>query len=244
MNAIKNNNGFMYAATCKEPYLHSAIYSAESLKDYYPEANITLYTEERWLPFANNSGVFDSIITDCPYNIRTKLYMLAKTPYDKTFYIDADTEIMHKDISLIFDQLSNDADVCVTQIRKYAGAEVFLTKEKNDNERMTHHCGLFGYWKKPHILNFMDAWYKQFKYQLTNEFTLKYPEYLTSVKQWDQFAWWFLLNIKNHNLKIDIMEDDARWNFVNTYKKTESKSDIVIMHHTLNKEWINGQDNN
>jgi len=242
MNEIKNKNGFMYAATCKIPYLHSAIYSAESLKDYYPEANITLYTEERWRTIANNSGVFDSIITDCPYNIRTKLYMLSKTPYDKTFYIDADTEIMHEDISLIFDQLSDEADICTTSIRKYAAAEVFLTKEKNDNAKMIHHCGIFGYWKRPHILKFLDIWYKQFKYQSSKEFTIKYPEYLNSVKQWDQFAWWFLLNIKNHKMKIDIMEDDARWNYVNTYKKSEVKSDIVIMHHTLKKEWIDGQD--
>ena len=98
------NNGFMYAATCKEPYLQSAIYSAESLKDYYNDANITIYTEERWRYIAENAGVFDNIITDCPYNIRTKLFMLSKTPYQKTFYIDADTEIMHEDIKYIFNE--------------------------------------------------------------------------------------------------------------------------------------------
>lgn len=243
MNEIQNN-GFMYAATCKEPYLHSAIYSAESLKDFYEQANITLYTEERWRHLAEKAGVFNNIVTDCPYNQRTKLYMLDKTPYEKTFYIDADTEIMHEDIQFIFDELHINADVCITKIRDYSGAEVYLTNNKNPNEKMIHHCGMFGYWNRSHILKFMSEWYKQYLYQSTKEFENEYPKYLKSVRQWDQFAWWFLLNESNHQIKIDIMNDDARWNFVNNYKKNEIKSDIVIMHHTLRSDWINGQIDN
>lgn len=238
------NNGFMYAATCKEPYLQSAIYSAESLKDYYNDANITIYTEERWRYIAENAGVFDNIITDCPYNIRTKLFMLSKTPYQKTFYIDADTEIMHEDIKYIFNELKLESDVCITKIRDYSGAEVYLTKNKSPHEKMIHHCGLFGYWNRDHILKFMEAWYHQYMFQRTNQFTNEYPKYYNSVKQWDQFAWWFLLNEKNMKLKIDIMNDDARWNFINNYKQSETKSDIVVMHHTLKSEWVNGQINN
>lgn len=234
----------MYAATCKEPYLHSAIFSAESLKDYFSNANITLYTEERWRYIAENAGVFDHIITNCPYNERTKLYMLSNTIYDKTFYIDADTEVMHEDIQYIFDELKDESDVCITKIRDYSGAEIFLTDKKSPKEKMIHHCGLFGFWNKPHILRFMDRWYQQYKFQFTEEFTNLYPMFYKSVIRWDQFAWWFLLNVEKYNLKIDIMNDDARWNFINNYRHSETQSDIVIMHHTLRSDWINGQINN
>mgnify|MGYP006932105204 FL=1 len=37
------NNGFVYVATYESIYYSSAVLSAESLKDYYPEANITLF---------------------------------------------------------------------------------------------------------------------------------------------------------------------------------------------------------
>lgn len=241
MNEANPSKGFMYAATCKEQFLHSAIYSAQSLKDYYEKAKIILYTEEKWQPIAQKADVFDQIITDCPYDVRTKLYMLKHTPFNKTFYIDADTEILHDDIQYIFDQLEECDDICMTSIREYAAAEVFLTNDEDNNKKMIHHCGVFGYWNRPHILEFMKKWYEQYFYQSTKEFASQYPYYKRSVKQWDQFAWWFLLNEKKHNIKINIMKDDARWNFVNAYKHSETNSDIVIYHHTLPKVWINEQ---
>lgn len=244
MNETNPSKGFMYAATCQEQFLHSAIYSAQSLKDYYEDAKIVLYTEDRWLDIAQKAQVFDQIITDCPYDTRTKLYMLNHTPFQKTFYIDADTEIMHEDIQYIFDELHDNNDICITKIREYAAAEVYLTHDDDNNKKMIHHCGVFGYWNKPHTLQFMEQWYKQYLFQKTEEFATNYPQYKKSVTQWDQFAWWFLLNEKKYNMKINIMNDDAKWNFVNSYKHKETKSNIVIYHHTLPKEWINGQNRN
>lgn len=241
MNAIKPTKGFMYSATCREPYLHSAIYSAESLKDYYQDAKIVLYTEERWRHIAVKADVFDTIITNCPYDQRTKIYMLQHTPFDKTFYIDADTEITSEDIKHIFNELPKTTDICITNIRDYSGAEVYLTKDIDEKYKMIHHCGVFGYWKRPHIIKFMKMWYDQYHFQRTEKFEKMYPKYLKSVRQWDQFAWWFLLNEKKYKIDISIMNDDARWNYINNYKSSETTSDIVIYHHTLRKDWMNAQ---
>jgi hypothetical protein len=231
----------MYSATRREPYLHSAIYSAETLKDYYDDANIVIYTEERWRHIAEKADVFNNIVTDCPYDQRTKLYMLQHTPFDKTFYIDADTEIMHEDIKNIFNELPDTSDICITNIRDYSGAEVYLTKDKIESHKMIHHCGVFGFWNKPHILKFMKRWYEQYHFQKTELFKKENPKYLNSVRQWDQFAWWYLLNEEKHNININIMNVVARWNFVHNYKSDEIKSDIVIYHHTLVEEWMNEQ---
>ena len=100
---------------------------------------------------------------------------------------------------------------------------------------------VFGYWNRPHILKFMKRWYEQYHFQKTKSFEIANPKYLYSVRQWDQFAWWYLLNEEKCNIKINIMNDDARWNFIHNYKSNETKSDIVIYHHTLVEEWMNEQ---
>ena len=42
----QQNNGFIYIGSLTKPYYDAAVMSAESVKDYWPEAKITLFTHE------------------------------------------------------------------------------------------------------------------------------------------------------------------------------------------------------
>ena len=45
----KINNGFLYVASKDKIFLTAARYSVTSLKDYWPESHVTLFTHEDWV---------------------------------------------------------------------------------------------------------------------------------------------------------------------------------------------------
>ena len=222
------NNGFIYAASVHKQFLQGAIYSAISLKDNYPEAHITLYTIKEWIT-DDLYEVFDNIVyVDVPNHKRTKLWALSRTPYDNTVYLDADTEIQHEDIRLIFDQYKNDADIMITKIRGY-GTKI----SEFPGGSLTDHCGMFLYKKNNKTIRFMKEWYdlylKQDKFEWTWDTDL-YPELL---RPWDQWTYWWLQNKTDYKIKREFLDDDVRWNFVRTYKRDETDKPIVVYHHTI-----------
>jgi hypothetical protein len=231
---MTDNNGFIYIASLDKKYLKSAIYSAESLKENFPEANITLYTHEEWIEGTDLSHTFDNIVTkDVPKHKRAKLWALDKTPYDLTVYIDADMEIMSEEIQTIFDQMPDDKDILLTKIRPYAGAFVYFTEDK-DGDQLEDHCGFFMYRKTEKTMAFMAEWWRLYHDQANGTWqwdTSKYPE---KLRPWDQWTWWWLQNKTDFKLNQGYFVDDARWNFVNTYKYSElNGKDIIIYHHTI-----------
>ena len=61
-------NGYVYVASLNKDYYRAAKMSAESLKDFYPEANITLFTHEEWVT-DEDYLIFNNIVTkDVPAN--------------------------------------------------------------------------------------------------------------------------------------------------------------------------------
>ena len=60
-----------------------------------------------------------------------------------------------------------------------------------------------------------------------------YPE---TYRQWDQFTLWWLVNKvdKYKELKYDIIEDDARWNWYALYIESlvPTKGPPIITHHS------------
>lgn len=227
-------NGFIYVASLDPKYLKSAVYSAESLRENFPEANITLYTHEEWIEGKDLSHIFDNIETkDVPRHKRAKLWALDKTPYEITAYIDADMEIMSEEVQTIFDQLPDDKDILLTKIRPYAGALVWFNDKKD--EGLEDHCGFFIYRKTEKTMKFMAEWWRRYldqDHRKWNWDTNLYPEQL---RPWDQWTWWWLQNKTDFKLNHGYFIDDARWNFVNTYKSTEIPpgKDIIIYHHTI-----------
>ena len=222
------NNGFIYVASVHKQFLQGAIYSAISLKDNYPEAHITLYTIKEWIT-DDLYDVFDNIVyVGVPNHKRTKLWALSRTPYDNTVYLDADTEIQHEDISLIFDQYKNDADIMITKIRGY-GTKI----SEFPGGSLTDHCGMFLYKKNNKTIRFMKEWYDLYLKQDTFEWTWDTDLYPELLRPWDQWTYWWLQNKTDYKIKREFLDDDVRWNFVRTYKRDETDKPIVVYHHTI-----------
>ena len=224
---MSQHNGFIYVATIDKKFLSSAVMSAMTLKDYWPDAHVTLYTHEEWVD-NTLEDIFDNVITkDVPHHHRAKLWALDKTPYDLTVYLDADTEIMSSDISTVFDQMT-DADIMMTKIRKYAGAFVDFP-----GGSLIDHCGMFMYRSDPHVIEFMQEWWELYQEQIDGTWQWDISLYPEDLRPWDQWAFWWLMNKTDYKLNREYFEDDARWNFVNTYHSDEVEKEIVIYHHTL-----------
>lgn len=221
------NNGFIIVATLDKKFLNSATYCADSLKEYFPEAKITLFTQDDWISDHLYMS-FDSVIGGAPKHKRAKLWALDKTPYDITVYLDADMEIMSSEIKTIFDQIDDNTDLLITKIRGYNGKI-----SKFPGGELTDHCGFFMYKKNEKTIKFMKEWWDLYQKQDSGEWkwdTKLYPE---ELRPWDQWSFWWLQNKTNYKIKIDYFKDDARWNFVNGYRYSETDKEIIIYHHTV-----------
>tara|TARA_Y100000389_G_C17436978_1_gene506134 strand:+ start:880 stop:1599 length:720 start_codon:yes stop_codon:yes gene_type:complete len=227
------NNGFIYVASKHKKFIKAARYSATSLKDFWPDCNITLFTHEKWVR-NEDKALFNNIITqDVPDHVRAKLWALNKTPYDLTCYIDCDTWIESEEIQSIFEQYDFKSDITITKSRRYA-ASIDPTFKGGE---LTDHCGLFLYNNKPHTLEFMKQWWLLYCKQNSGEWKWDidiYPEYL---RPWDMWTYWWLQNKTKYKIKRSYFPDpDVKWNFVYVYKKEELLGhNVVISHQPLPK---------
>src|SRR5262245_30621684 len=100
------SRGFLYVASLSKCYHDHALASIISLKKFWLEAKVCLFTNIKWYNEYKKiiDKYVDDLVTDIPAFIRTKLWALPRTPYDETCYIDADTYILSEDIKYIFDQ--------------------------------------------------------------------------------------------------------------------------------------------
>ena len=225
------SKGILLVASVSAAYYKAAIRLAISIKDHYPDARIILFTHETFVR-DKDRYLFEEIRTGIPVHSRAKLWALDKTPFDLTLYMDCDTEVWHEDISNIFD-LIGDNDIMITKIREYAGKIVKIT----DNDAMIYHCGLFLYRKTDRVMSFMSKWWTDYDYQIKAK-PWPWPHYNEKMKPWDQFTFWRLLKEEYTDIKIDVLPDDARWNFIHLYLDSETDKPIVIWHYTLSREAI------
>tara|TARA_B100001248_G_scaffold254357_1_gene232645 strand:+ start:24561 stop:25268 length:708 start_codon:yes stop_codon:yes gene_type:complete len=222
------NNGFIYVATINKAFLIAARYSAQSLKEYWPESKITLFTIDGW-PEENDYNIFDNIITkNVPNHKRTKLWALSRTPYKLTCYIDCDTFVSHEDVKLIFNQHNHENDITITRARTYAAS----IKSTFKGGKLEDHCGLFLYNNKKHTLEFMKQWWLLYVDQNSGLWNWNYELYPEYLRPWDMWTYWWLQNKTKYKIKRDYFPDpDARWNFVYCYKKEELNNQPVVITH-------------
>lgn len=236
--------GYIVVASRKKFFYDSAINLIDSLRDFDPNAKICLATEERFLDGAEHLA--DDIIF-CGEHARSKIDGMANSPYDHTFYIDADCEVIDKDISTVFDKFDGN-DVLFTYLapeRSYCYVEVKFPAGKFE------WCGAVCLYDmtKPIVREFMRDWYeltvKQYSNQWwptiegTNEWdTVNYPR---SLARWDQFSLWWLVNKDpkycGGKLKVGRLdgEEDARWNHYSLYRENHSKGEPIIWHFSSAK---------
>ena len=220
------DNGFVIVASMFEAFYTAAIELAESIKLFYPEAHITVYTShEEWIKPTDWNHADWIVHWEVPNEIRAKLWALSQTPYKgKTVYFDADMVCERDEIENIFDQLPDDLDLIFTKIRPYNAKVTKLT----NTEEMTAHCGMFIYRNNPQTLALMDSWYGEFLYQQDPDNDIgNYPE---DCRKWDTFTMWKLLNNSEHGVKW--AEDlHCKWNFVNGYTEDELGDEERVMYH-------------
>lgn len=231
---LPHNTGFLIVASCSTAYYRSAINLANSILDFYPEARITLFTEPELFD-EQHRNLFDVVDLTAPHHTRAKLYALPKTTYDITAYLDADCEVQDSDISTIFDQLG-DADIMLTKIRKYSGADVRIS----DTETMIWHCGVFLYRNTPIVLEFMRDWWTEYVYQKDVK-PWPWKEHNEKMRPWDQYTFYRLYTSEKYSsLKLEQFPgEDARWNYVHNYKDEEVTKDPIIFHYTLKRSDVN-----
>ena len=220
------DNGFVIVASMFEAFYKAAIELAESIKLFYPEAHITVFTShEEWIKPTDWNHADWIVHWEVPNEIRAKLWALSQTPYKgKTVYFDADMVCESEEIENIFDQLPDDLDLIFTKIRPYNAKVTKLT----NTEEMTAHCGMFIYRNNPQTLALMDSWYGEFLYQQDPDNDIgNYPE---DCRKWDTFTMWKLLNNSEHGVKW--AEDlHCKWNFVNGYTEDELGDEERVMYH-------------
>jgi len=259
----KHNEGFLYVGSLSKVYYDAALMSGESIKDFYPEANLTLFTHKDWVTDKTHQ-VFQNVITDIPVHCRAKLWALDQTPYAKTVYMDADTYCESEVIKDIFDELPDDHDMVMTTNRPYNAKVVFFTNKEElthykeehlpmiENAvvhhwepganhgvyRMKWHCGMFIYNNKPHTLKMLRMWYENYRVQIESkrnwEDKFDYPK---SLWFWDTFAFW-RTNF-NVDYEVKIKEIHPKWNFVRGYRDFEKDDDgHVMFHYTIPNDMI------
>lgn len=230
----KSHNGFIYVATTEKMYLDLASKSARSLRACYGGADITLFTHKSWVTF-DIKKTFNNIITnDVPNSPRAKLHSLARTPYDKTFYIDADTFINSEEISNVFNELKEN-DLLLTP--PVEGIHI----TKYDEVDFKHHCGVLLY--NRNCFDLFNFWWELYKDGTTMDdktFIEKFDstKYVyNNISMLDQFYFWYILEKKKmyKHIKVSMFDDPTKWQYIWFMDQTKMKRKDYVVYHRMMK---------
>lgn len=227
--------GFLTVATKRKQFLMGADNLKESLLDHYPEAKITLFTEQHFIDDPECQQYFrdfDQVLPTLSNTNREKMWGMANSPYDLTFYMDADIEIIHEDISNVFDHLEDGKyDMAYVNLTK-EGAKHFAEWEWGPNlyddgwkgvpDHLSHCGGVALYdTRNPLINEFMMDWYNLYLTQRIGKWTPKEFDNIKvgNFRQWDQLTLWWLIyhSPKYKSLKWKFFDDNYRWNYFTSF---------------------------
>lgn len=181
------NKGYIYVASLKKLYYELGIESATSLRDLYPEANITLFTHEKFVDDDRPYKIFDNVITHIPIHRRAKMWCMARTPYDYTFYNDCDSFVLHPDISKVFDGMGDKVYMCKNLLHTVSSK--VLTYFDNDGNFPYYHGAVAWYKKTDFNIEFMETWWDEYIKQLHGPWDLPYDKIW---QKYDMFTLWRL----------------------------------------------------
>lgn len=241
------SKGFVLVASSHVNFYKMAVNCGESILDYYPDAKITLFTEERFVD--HRADIFDNVIF-CDNHYRAKLWGMSQTPYDLTFYMDVDTEVRHKDIAKVFDELG-DHDMMFTPLLE-ENEYCFRSRHFPAGSFQLNGGVCLYNSSNPHVIDFIKEWDRRYRSQRASSGHVylstsekpwwpknengddDYINYPKELQTWDQFTLWWLTNKEEQwsNIDIGIFDDWARWNWYTKYVKDHAKGEIVIIHHS------------
>lgn len=231
------NDGYLIVASKKYSFYAFACNLAEGIKEYYPEAQICLVTEERFCEDGRAAEVADHLIY-CDDHYRAKLWGMAQTPFDRTFYIDADMEIIGEGIEEVFDLLG-DNDMMFTGL---PDDRWYIFNDEPFKGGAFKYCGAVCLYRKTEkTIKFMNDWFELYKSHYHGKWwptdengNPDYDNYPKRLKIWDQFSlFWLTERTEEYkDLKIEIFENDLRWNYWAPLDPniTPMPEDTVLLH--------------
>lgn len=231
-------DGFLAVASNKPSFYSVAINLLESIRDYYPQANLCLVTEKR---FCDGREKMADHVIFCDGHYRAKLWGMSQSPFDRTLYIDADMECVSEGIADVFDELG-DNDMMFTGLPK---DRWYIFKDTQFPGGTFKLCGGVCLYNSKNFLvrQFMADWFYYYDLQYNNKWwpqdesgnfdTNLYPHHL---KLWDQFTLWWLTEKcdKYKQLSVAIFDNDLRWNYWMRLDTTTHPmpSDVVLLHYS------------
>ncbi len=235
-------NGVLYVATRKEKYLVEARASALSLKRHCPHLPVCVFTDLRESKLLDDQ-CFDTVLpievdTDCGTEwgrgLRTQLLSLPQSPYQRTFFLDADTRFTSNAVGEIFDILD------VYEIALAEDPPDLSIGVKHYGHRMFN-SGVILYRKTPNVLQMFEHWKQLFLAQLEAHAQDPMPtiDYMSSIQDQttrrkmllhDQLALAQLLSPDRnvHDLKLKVL--DEAWNFCGTFAGKKLDRTIHVDH--------------
>lgn len=215
------SKGFVVVASRNINFYTYAINLIESIKDYYPEAQVTLVTEERFLD--GREDIADTLLF-CDNHYRAKLTGMKMSPYDITMYVDADMECEHEDVATVWDDMK-DYDLVFHELTEERGAYYAIREFKYNGGREQYRlCGGVCLYRNsnPLVKEFMEDWDDLYRRQFSGEWQpegFDGEQWRKDLKHFDQTTLWWLVNKepKYKDLKIGFFDDDIRWNYFTQY---------------------------
>ena len=164
MNQKKSpSRGYITVATKRKQFLIGADNLKESILDFNEEAKITLYTEQRFIDdptLQHHFRYYDKVIATPSDTNREKMWGMANTPYDETFYLDADTEIVHEDVANVFERLEDNDMIWVELQKETRGHFAEWGWGEGPIDHLTHCGGVCLYRSSSQLVrDFMSDWY-------------------------------------------------------------------------------------
>jgi len=212
-NGTVSDDGFIYVASNNRLYYELALLSCESLKSFSPKTHVTLFTHEKFCD--DRCKIFDNVIVEIPIHVRTKMWAMARTPYNRTIYNDCDSLICHKDVSKMFDFLDSCDLFCGSNLLYTVGSIRWTYIDKARKHIPKYHGSMWGYNKTDLNIDFMQTWFDEYVKQITTP----WPYSKTHYQEWQQFDMFTLWKMtcglfdefeRFNKLKIEILS--RRWN--------------------------------
>ena len=233
-NQKNPSKGFVTVATQTIHFIIGAQNLAESILDYDEEARVTLFTEQHFIDDPEMQKYFTPFeyVHPTPGNHkREKMYGMANSPYDLTFYMDADIQIDHEDITKVFDHLDDGSDMVYVNLtregaRHFAewnwGPNLYDNGFKGVPDHLAHCGGVALYdMRNPLVKEFMSDWYTLYLKQESRKWNPPEFDYIKkgNFRQWDQLTLWWLIyhSPKYRSIKWKFFDDNYRWNYFTSF---------------------------
>ncbi len=157
------NNGIIYI-TYGVKYVKAAIFSAKSARQHNPNLAIHLFVDQKScdeLGLSADPSPFTSIgILENPHR-RSKTDTMPKTPFDRTLYLDSDTEVA-ADITGLFEVLDKFDLAAVHAMRRNSDKRTEVWKQKPPASFPEFNTGVLLYKSSPKVFGLLEEWGRAF----------------------------------------------------------------------------------